>query len=78
MAAGMTVGIGDWRPEKGKGTFGQFAVVNDDDPELISILKQGREEQIKAMENPEPYDAETAEMLEWWTAEVKRRGFMVA
>lgn len=74
-AAGVTAGVGDWRPEKGKGDYGQFCIVNDEDPEFLEIVKQGREAQQEAMENPEPYDDESAEMLSWWTGEVKRRGF---
>lgn len=77
-AAGLTVGVGDWRPEKGKGTFGQFSVVNENDLQLQAILKHGRAAQIEAMNNPEPYDAESAEMLSWWDAEFNRRGFAIA
>lgn len=77
-AAGLTAGVGDWRQEKGKGSYGSFTVVNDDDPELREILTHGRAEQQAAMANPEPYDEETADMLSWWTGEVKRRGFGTA
>lgn len=77
-AAGVTVGIGDWRPEKGKGSFGQFTVVNSEDPELLSIMTEGRAIQAKAMASPEPYDAESAELLSWWIGEAKTRGFASA
>lgn len=77
-AAGVTVGIGDWRPEKGKGNYGQFLVVNDDDPQFCEILTHDRASQVAAMEQPEPYDDESAEMLSWWTGEVKQRGFKKA
>jgi hypothetical protein len=30
------------------------------------------------MENPTTFDLETEELLEWWEAETKRRGFRVA
>lgn len=76
-AAGVSVGVGDWRPEKGKGDYGQFRIVNADDPELVEILQEGRIVQERAMLDPEPYDGESAEMLSWWSDEVKRRGFDV-
>lgn len=74
-AAGVTVGVGDWRPEKGKGSYGQFVVVNDDDPQFLALLSEGREGQEAAMAHPEPYDNETADMLSWWSGEAVRRGF---
>lgn len=77
-AGGLTVGIGDWRPEKGKGTFGQFSVVNASDPEFCEILaKGGREAQIRAMDVPECLDTESEELITWWLAETKRRGFQL-
>ncbi|MEM0143271.1 MAG: hypothetical protein QXL94_04895 [Candidatus Parvarchaeum sp.] len=75
-AAGNTAGIGDWRPEKGSGSYGQFVTVNDDDPELISIVNSGgREAQIKAMKNPKPYDEETEKWYEWAQSELRNRGY---
>jgi hypothetical protein len=73
-AAGVTVGVGDYRPEKGKGTYGQFEVVNEDDARFQAVLAQARAEQAAAMDDPLPYDQETEEMLSWWSDEVKRRG----
>jgi hypothetical protein len=75
--AGMTQGIGDWRPQKGSGNYGQFRVVNKDDEDYQRIVKIGRPEQIEAMNNPDPYDDETRELLTWYGAEVKRRGFEI-
>jgi hypothetical protein len=75
-AAGMIQGVGDWRPEKGSATFGQFELVSEDDPDFQRIVKSGgREAQIKAMEIAEPYDIETEELLAWFVKEVDRRGF---
>lgn len=75
-AAGMIQGVGDWRPEKGSGTFGQFELVSEDDPDFQRIISTGgREAQIEAMEAAEPYDHETEELLTWFDAEVERRGF---
>lgn len=74
-AAGMIAGVGDWRPEKGKGTYGQFSLVDDDDPRFVAIKADGgRAAQIAAMADPECYDAETQELLGWFTEEVARRG----
>lgn len=71
-AAGITAGIGDFRQEKGKGSFGQFRVYDSNDPEFKKILKRlgGRAEQDAALENPECYDADTEELLGWFSAEV--------
>jgi hypothetical protein len=73
--AGFTIGVGDWRPEKGSGTFGQFRLCELDDPDFLKVTKDGaRKAQVKAMEVAEPYDTETAELLEWAGEEIKRRG----
>jgi hypothetical protein len=73
-AAGMTIGVGDWRPEKGKGNFGQFDIVAVDDPQFVRILETGgREAQELAMETPECYDDETTELLSWFEDERSRR-----
>jgi hypothetical protein len=78
-AAGITVGVGDFRPEKGAGNYGQFEVVGADDERLIEMMKiGGRAEQIAAMENPEAYDEDTEELLSWFDVEVRRRGFKIA
>ena len=39
VAAGITVGVGDWRPEKGAGSYGQFEVRSPDDPDYQRIVK---------------------------------------
>lgn len=76
-AAGITAGVGDWRPEKGKGAFGRFKLVNDDDPEFVRIITTGaRESQAQAMEHPLPYDAETEELLGWYMDTAKAKGFV--
>lgn len=74
-AAGLTQGVGDWRPEKGSGNFGQFDLVGADDPEFLSIIEGGRREaQQRGMDHPAPYDQETEELLEWFYDEAERRG----
>lgn len=73
-AAGLIRGIGDWRPEKGSGSYGQFRLVGSNDPDYVRIVKtQGRKAQIAAFQSPECYDDETERLLEWHTAEIGRR-----
>lgn len=75
-SAGLTQGVGDWRPGKGSGTYGQFEIVNEDDEQAKRIIKiGGRAGQIAAMDEPQAYDRETSELLEWFGPEAKRRGF---
>jgi hypothetical protein len=77
--AGVLSGIGDWRQEKGSGSFGSFKLVERDDPDYLRIVKtQGRKAQQAAMDAPEAYNDETSEMLAWFDVEIKRRGFKVA
>lgn len=76
-SAGITQGIGDWRPQKGKGTYGQFEIVNDDDSRYEHLVKHaGRKQQKAAMASPVPYDRETRELLAWFAEEKVKRGFV--
>lgn len=78
-AAGMYIGVGDWRPEKGSGNFGQFSIVSPDDEEFQQIIKGGgRDAQSKALEDPSFYDDDTADLYNWAQTEMRRRGFKVA
>ncbi len=73
-AAGITIGVGDGRPEKGAMNYGQFRIAEADDPEFLSIIATGgREAQMAALETPVCYDDETAELLSWYDEEVARR-----
>ena len=79
QAAGIIVGIGDWRNQKGSGTFGQFRVVSPEDPQFVRLTKTGgRLPQMEALENPTCFDHETDQLLEWWKAEAARRDFKVS
>lgn len=62
--AGVVSGIGDFRQEKGKGSYGTFRIVTDEDEELWNELTttEAREAQQKAIEVPEAYDDETREL----------------
>lgn len=74
-SGGFTCGIGDWRPEKGKGNFGQYRVAGVEDAEYRRIAESGdRERQAAAMSEAEPYDSETRDMLEWAVGEIASRG----
>jgi hypothetical protein len=73
------MGVGDWRPQKGSGTFGRWRIVEPDDKEYLDIIKTGgAEAQQAALDDPAPYDDETEELLGWYDVEVKRRGLKVA
>ena len=78
-SAGVFIGVGDGRPERGALSFGRFEIVNEDDERYQRILATGgKAAQDQAFAEPTTYDVETEELLEWWNAEVKRRGFEVA
>lgn len=70
---GIIVGVGDFRQEKGKGNFGQFEVVTEADCKEIAKAG-GLRAQDAAIKKPTCFDAETAELLGWFNAEVGRRG----
>jgi len=75
-AAGLMRGVGDWRPEKGSGSFGQFRLVGENDTQFHEIVASGgRAAQDEALDNPSCYDGETAELFTWFEAESTRRGF---
>lgn len=75
--AGVIVGIGDFRQEKGRGSFGTFAVTGADGGEwadLIAEVKQeGRLAQEHALAKPEMADDETADLMEILFDERQRR-----
>ena len=72
-AAGMIVGIGDWRPQKG-GSYGTWELVSGSDATFKSLQKScGREAQMKALQRPVAFDAESEEILAWFNNETKRR-----
>lgn len=75
-AGGFIAGVGDFRSEKGKGAYGQFVISKMDDPDMNNLMRTaGRKHQIDAIENPEPYDTESRDLLEWWHGEIGRRGW---
>lgn len=74
-SGGMVSGIGDWRPEKGSGNYGQYRLTNADDPEFLVIVEEGgRSAQQAAIADPEFYDRESEELFSWFNDELSRRG----
>src|SRR5512143_189242 len=71
--AGLIIGIGDWRSQKG-GSYGGFRLAGKDDPEFLDIVKnEGRKAQLEAIKNPVCYDADTEELMAWFEAELAKR-----
>lgn len=77
-AAGLYIGIGDGRNEKGALNRGQFTVMSEAEAKtnrtVKSIMEYGRAAQEEAFENPQPADAESAEMLAWFELQRQARG----
>jgi hypothetical protein len=75
--AGAIVGIGDFRQEKGRGSYGTFTVVGDDLGDWADywneVTQEARDVQQAAFDNPEYADEETAELMEILNEERLRR-----
>lgn len=75
--AGLVIGIGDFRQEKGRGNFGTFTVHGDDlgdwQPMWDDITAEGREVQQAAMAEPEFADEETRDLMDILLGERSRR-----
>lgn len=74
--AGVLVGVGDFRQEKGKGGFGCFRVIGEgeNDAEWEDLVKNhGRAAQQAALDAPEYADQDTADLMEFYDTEVRRR-----
>jgi hypothetical protein len=75
--AGVIVGIGDFRQEKGRGSFGTFAVSGDDlgdwADDWAAITAEGRLVQEAALDAPDVADDETAELMAIMSDERIRR-----
>lgn len=77
-AGGIMQGVGDWRPQKGSGNYGQYEIVAPTDKRFKDIIsKGGRDVQKKALDNPIPYDNDSKELLEWFFKEAEERGVKV-
>jgi hypothetical protein len=73
-AGGIIMGVGDWRPEKGAGSYGQFMLVNEHDKQFAEVMRtMGRKPQDAALASPICYDEESEELLAWFETETRRR-----
>jgi hypothetical protein len=74
--AGVLIGVGDYRQEKGKGAFGSFRVLGEGEKDKdwdALVAKHGRKAQDAALANPVYADRDTEDLMEFYTGEVKRR-----
>lgn len=75
--AGAIVGLGDFRQEKGRGSFGTFTVAGDDLGDMRDywdeVTQEARDVQQEAMDNPEYADDETQELMDILMGERYRR-----
>ena len=75
-SAGEQSGAGDWRQQKGSGSYGSYILVASDNPDFKRVMAEGgRKAQVEALQNPVAYNDETSEMLAWFGVEFNRRGF---
>ena len=73
------MGVGDWRPQKGSGNYGQFEVVEESDSTVQRLMKDaGRQQQVAALENPVAHDDETRKLLQWFEEELRARDLKIA
>lgn len=73
--AGLIRGVGDFRQEKGAGSYGQFSVVDEDNKDLRELMAtSGRAQQIKSIESPKFYNELSEDLYTWWASEMKKRG----
>lgn len=72
--AGIIIGIGDGRPQKGYFDFGTWRLAADDDEELQEIVASGGiNAQDAALDEPEFFDLESEQLLTWFLQEQKKR-----
>ncbi len=74
--AGVLIGVGDFRQEKGKGAFGSFRVIGEGekDAEWDDLIKNhGRKAQAAALDRPQYADRDTEDLMAFYETEVKRR-----
>lgn len=73
--AGIVAGIGDFRQEKGAGSYGTFRVVPEGDEDWHRIKDASpRQAQVDAMEDPQPYNDVTRDLLAFYDNEKLKRG----
>lgn len=73
-AAGILVGVGDGRQEKGALSFGLFDLVSHDDPAAVKLMASaGKDAQDRALASPAPFDVETERLLALYHSEMTRQ-----
>lgn len=74
QAAGMIMGIGDFRIGKGAGEQGQWEIVEANDPRRLAIMANGgRSAQDEALESPNFFDDTAAELFAWFESQMAKR-----
>lgn len=74
--AGLVSGLGDFRQEKGKGSYGTFRLVASEEDEALwqeLTTTEARDTQEAALADPETYDEETRELWAMLRQERMRR-----
>jgi len=71
--AGMAIGVGDSRPQKGKESYGKFHIMVEED-EMRPLLDMAAAAQRKALDDIKCYDNETKNLYEWFKNEKQARG----
>lgn len=74
--AGVLIGVGDFRQEKGKGGFGSFRVLGEGEKDAEwdeLVASHDRPPQEAALALPEYADMDTADLMEFYTGETMRR-----
>jgi len=73
-SAGIYIGIGDWRQQKGSGSHGLWEVVDPGNEDWMRIMKTGgRAPQLAAMEAPVYFDNDTEGLMHWFETEYTKR-----
>lgn len=71
--AGLLMGIGDFRQEKGAGSYGQFRQVAEDDVDFARIVANGgMEAQDAALATPATHDHETDQLFSQFIVEMAK------
>ena len=78
-AAGMVAGVGDYRQEKGAGSYGMFRIVMENDEKDMQdwariVWNGGRLAQDAALLDPSYVDQGTHDLMDWFHEEMKLRG----
>lgn len=74
--AGVLIGVGDFRQEKGKGGFGAFRVLGEGEKDAEwddLVARHSRKAQEAALADPEFADRDTEDLMRYFNEEVSRR-----